>query len=85
MLRRPEMPDGVLVLGRVATADVTALHAHSELLPHIAQSDAIVATRPARLHVSNAIDMRTPRCTFGLLHHEWKLTIPILTANRLLV
>jgi hypothetical protein len=35
MRRRPEMPDRVLALGRVAAADMTALHAHPELHPDV--------------------------------------------------
>jgi hypothetical protein len=85
MLRRSEMPDRVLVLGRVATADVAAFHAHSELLPHVAQLHAVVATRPARFHVFNVIDVRTRRWVFGLLHDECKLTTPVSPANRLMV
>jgi hypothetical protein len=85
MLRRPEMPDRVLVLGRVATADVAAFHAHPELLPNVAQLHAVIATRPARFNVFNVIDMRTRHWVFGLLHDGWKLTTPASPANRLIV
>ncbi len=76
MLRRPEMPDRVLVLGRIATADVTALHAHPELQPDVAQSHAVGAARPARLNVANAIDVRARHWVFGVAHYEWK--VPML-------
>jgi hypothetical protein len=57
MLRRPKMPDRVLVLGRVAASDVTALHAHPKLQPDVAKPHAVQAIRPAPLHVANAIDV----------------------------
>jgi hypothetical protein len=85
VLSRPEMPDRVLVHRRVATADVSALHAHPKLLPHVAESLAIGATRPARLHISNVLHVRTCHWVFGLHHDEWKLTTPVFPANRLMV
>ena len=68
MLRRPEMPDGVLVVGRVAAADVSALHAHSELQPRVVHQEAIVAARTARLDDANAVDVRTRHWIFR--HHH---------------
>ena len=70
MLRGSEMPDRVLVLGRIATADVSALHAHPELHPDVAQRHAVGATRSARWHVAHATDVRARHWVFGLEHNE---------------
>src|SRR4051794_8424948 len=45
MLGRSEVLDGLLVLGRIAATDVTALHAHPELQPRVEQHDTIVTNR----------------------------------------
>jgi hypothetical protein len=57
MQGRPKMGDCVLVLGRIATADVTAFHAHPKLKPGIAQTPALLAAGAAGLHLANAIDV----------------------------
>ena len=53
MLRR------VLILGRVAAADMPADHALPQVNPAIARFQAFFAARAARRHFANLIEMRT--------------------------
>ena len=70
MLRRSEVPDCMLVRGRVATADVTTLHAHPQLHPRAPGPHAVLAARPARPHVANAIEVEARHWVLGLDHDE---------------
>jgi hypothetical protein len=78
MLRRPEMPDGMLVFRRVAAADVTALHAHPELQPCVACHDTVIAIRTARPHVTNTIAVRARHWVFRQHHDDGKVRSPFL-------
>ncbi|SRR6266511_1369924 len=74
MLRGAKMPYGMLVLGRVATANVSARHAHPQLEPRISQPHAVLASRSARLHVAeNAVDVRARHGGFDIIQGGWNL------------
>jgi hypothetical protein len=77
MSRRTKVLDRVLVLGRVATSDMTALRAHQELNPGVSQPHAFCAAAPGRPHVANVTDVRAHRWFLGFGHDAWKvLTSP---------
>lgn len=54
----PKVPRGMFVLGRVATADVTAFHAHSQLKPGVAAPQALGAAGAARPDIVNVREVR---------------------------
>jgi len=83
MLRCLEVPDGVFISGRIAAANVAALHAHPELQPRVPHRAAAVATRAARLHVADATDVRTRHWRFWQHHHAWRVrtTWPSVESN----
>jgi len=58
MARRLKMLSRVLILGRVAAADMAAGQAEPELNPTLADLQAILAAPSARRHLSDLIEMR---------------------------
>ncbi len=74
MVCRPEVLDRVLVLGRVATSDVTALRTHPQLQPDVTQSQAVLAIRPGGVYVANLNDVRARHWFFGWVHDEWNMS-----------
>ena len=84
MLRCTEVANGVLVPGRVAAADVAALHAHPELQPGVAQPDALITTSAARLHVAKVFDVPTNHWVFGQDHDDEKVRTLCSTSNRMM-
>jgi hypothetical protein len=76
MPRCLKVTDRVLVLGSVAAPDVAAVHAHPKLQPGLSDEDTVVATRTARLHVADAIDVRARHWVFDRQHDEWKVRTP---------
>src|SRR5215469_394916 len=58
MLSRMKMLGGVLVLRRIAAADVPADAAQSQMHPAIAHLQALLATASVRLYIANLLDMR---------------------------
>ena len=59
MVHRVEVPGRVLVLRRVAAADVAAFHAHAQMDPAVACLEALFTPGRSGLHVSNLIKMFT--------------------------
>jgi uncharacterized protein (DUF2461 family) len=81
MLRCPEMSDGVLVAGRIATAYIAALHAHPELQPRVERQDTVVANRALPAHVTNAIDVRARHWVLRHQHNDAKVRTPRLNVE----
>lgn len=83
MLRRPEMPQRMSVLGRVAAPDIAAFHAHPELQPRVLHQHAVVATRSARVYVADEIDVRARHGVLRQRHDERKVRIswPAVESN----
>jgi hypothetical protein len=57
MFRPVKMFGGVLVLRRIATADVPAFQAHPQMNPGVAHFQALFATLRAGLYVSDLIQV----------------------------
>src|SRR6266542_5990011 len=72
MLGVVEVLGGVRVLGVVATADVTALHAQPEVHPRVAHLQALLAAVGLAVDAMNMIEMTAPlhgALLFGLISH----------------
>ena len=68
-----EMLGGVLVFGRVAAADVAALHAQSEMYPGVAHLQALFAALGVRRYFVNVTSVRA-------IAHDWPTPLPKIPA-----